>query len=127
MGVCAFDDLTLALGWQAHVGFLGRLWYQTVLPGVATLFCAYFCLKARFIVVQILALLTAVGMGSRVFMTWNPPIHGIRYIAALRLLISGAFAFVIWWFDRGFRAQSGAERTNNKTVSDTRQRVGVNG
>jgi hypothetical protein len=107
LAVGGFDDVLLALrGSSSHTGFLTRLWYGTALPGAGALFCAYFSLKARFTLIRIVALLTSIGMASRVAMTWGQSATHIRSIALLRLLVSGAFVLVCWLYGRRFQSEA---------------------
>ena len=110
LAVGSVDDVFLALGRiGSHADFLTRLWYGTLLPGLGVLFCAYFSVKARFTVVRILALLMSIGMASRVAMTWSPPAGNRRYIALLRLLVSGTFVFVCWLYDHRLQSELQAD------------------
>lgn len=52
------EDVALIAGLHYSNGhFLTRLWYDGLLPSVGGLFCVYFSIKARFVVVRTLALL----------------------------------------------------------------------
>ena len=70
--VGSFEDVALALGRTWYRGdVLTRVWYWTILSGLGALFCAYFAVKARFTLIRILASFMAVGLASRVVMTWR--------------------------------------------------------
>lgn len=104
--VGAFGDVLRLVGSGLREDFLTRIWYGTLLPSVGALFCAFFSVKARFVLIRLFALLTAIGMASRVAMSWCLLTENIRLISAIRLAVTAAFVFVCWFYGRGLHLDS---------------------
>jgi hypothetical protein len=110
--VGSFEDVALALGRTWYRGdVLTRVWYWTILSGLGALFCAYFAVKARFTLIRILASFMAVGLASRVVMTWSSPTTHVRSIAVLRLLVSGVFLFGCYFYVRRWQRETPSDES----------------
>jgi hypothetical protein len=107
--VGAATDLLAIIGFGSRNNDMASVLYQkvlygTVLSGVAALFCIFFTFKARFLALRLLAPLTALGMASRVAMTWRPS-ENIRLIMVFRLIVSSALGICCWLYDRRFQSE----------------------